>query len=159
MREMKSPPRLRLEPRPSRIGCVAIIVACLATVLLLTMLPLPGAAFVGSAVAIVAALTSGLRRCIGRNVPARLFVGTDRRITVVDRSGRSLAGPILDDSYVGSFVTTIIWCVDADPWWRPARAILILPDSLPCDDFRRLRVVLRYGRVAGDARMSDVEAA
>jgi hypothetical protein len=35
--------------------------------------------------------------------------------------------------------------------WRPdrsrfSRAEFILPDMLPADDFRRLRVLLRYGR-------------
>ena len=37
--------------------------------------------------------------------------------------------------------------------WRPdgarwSRAILIVPDMLPPDDFRRLRVMLRYARSA-----------
>jgi len=159
MREMKPPPRLRLEPRPSRIGCAAIVVACSAIAILLAMLQLPQPAIGGGAIAIVAALVSGLRRCTGRSVPALLFVGVDRRITVIDRDGRSRSGPIVDDSYVGCFVTTIVWRVDCDRWWRPARAILILPDSLGREEFRRLRVALRYGRNAGDTGISDVEAA
>jgi len=42
--------------------------------------------------------------------------------------------------------------------WRPfgrwrSRAILLLPDMLPPQDFRRLRVLLRYGR--SDERQGD----
>ncbi|MEO8304342.1 MAG: hypothetical protein ABI724_09490 [Betaproteobacteria bacterium] len=138
---------------------MAIVTACSATSILLSALPLPGPAFAGGAAVVIAALLSGVRRCVGRGVPALLHVGIDRRLTVTDRSGRSCSGSILDDSYVGAAVTTIVWRADDDRWWRPARAMLILPDSLPRDDFRRLRVVLRYGRVVGDEGSSDVEAA
>jgi hypothetical protein len=34
----------------------------------------------------------------------------------------------------------------------------VLPDTLPRDEFRRLRVVLRYGRPVVDGETSDVEA-
>jgi hypothetical protein len=55
-------------------------------------------------------------------------------------------------------VTTIVWRPDRAAWWVPASSILLLPDMLPADDFRRLRVVLRYGRpVVGEAT-SDAEA-
>ena len=155
---VKPQSRLRLEPRPTRIGCVAIVALCSATSILLSVLPLPGLAFAGGGAVIVATLMSGLRQCVGRGVPALLHIGIDRRITVTDRRGRSKSGPILDDSYVGAAVTTIVWRADDDRWWRPARSMLILPDSLPPEDFRRLRVVLRYGRVAGEAGSSDVVA-
>ena len=126
--------------------------------ILLALLPLPGWAMALGAATIVAVLISGLRQSIGRGVPALLHIGIDRRITVTDRAGRSLAGPILDDSYVGAFLTTIVWCADGDRWWRPAHTVLILPDSLPKEDFRRLRVALRYGRVADTAEISGAEA-
>ena len=147
---MKLPPRLRLEPRPSRIACAVFSAACAATTVLLWLLPLPVVAMLGGTGVVAAVLASGLRRCIGRGVPALLHVGIDRRIAVTDRAGRSRSGSILDDSYVGVALTTIIWSADGDPWWRPARAILILPDTLPRDDFRQLRVALRYGRPAGE---------
>jgi hypothetical protein len=155
---MKLPPSLRLEPRRSRTACAAIVVACSATSILLFLLPLPGAVTAAGAAADIVVLVSGLWRCAGRGVPALLHVGIDRRITVVDRAGRSRTGPIMDDSYVGAVVTTIVWRADGDPWWRPARAILILPGTLPRDEFRRLRVALRYGRVVGAAETSAIEA-
>ena len=155
---MKLAPRLRLAPRPSRIGCALITAACALTSLLLALLPLPLAACLFAAAVIVAVLTSGLRRCAGRGVPSLLHVDIDRRIMVTDRAGRSRAGSILDDSYVGACVTTIIWCADGDPWWHPARSILVLPDTLPRDQFRRLRVALRYGRPVVEGETSGAEA-
>ncbi len=100
---------------------------------------------------VIAVLVSSLWRCTGRGVPALLHVGIDRRVAVTDRTGRSREGAILDASYVGPSLTTLVWRADGDRWWRPARTILFLVDSLPPDDFRRLRVVLRYGRAPGEA--------
>ena len=104
-------------------------------------------------------LISGCWCCTGRGLPALLDVGIDRRITVTDCSGRSRAGAILDDSYVGAWLTTIVWRWDESPWWRPATAIVVLPDMLPRDSFRQLRVVLRYGRPAVAGATSGEEAA
>jgi hypothetical protein len=155
---MKPPPRLRLEPRPSRIGCVAIGIGCASTSVLLASLPLPIAGYVAGGAALLAVLASGLWRCTGRGVPAIVHVGLDRRVTVSDRGGRSRSGAILDDSYVGAQLTTIVWREDRAPWWRPARAILVLPDTLPPDDFRRLRVALRYGRAPAAEATRGVDA-
>jgi len=155
---MKPPQRLRLEPRPSRIGCALVAAACTMTSILLGSLPLSMAAVLPAAAAILAVLASGLWRCTGRGVPALLHVGIDRRITVTDRDGRSRAGVILDDSYVGAWLTTIVWRRDGMPWWRPARTMLVLPDTLGRDEFRRLRVVLRYGRPAATGDTSGEEA-
>ena len=53
---MNPPPRLRLAPRPSRIGAAAIIAACTLTSILLASLPLPMEALGAGAVLIVAVL-------------------------------------------------------------------------------------------------------
>ena len=119
---------------------------------------MPAAVTLGCTAIVIAVLVTGLRRCAGRGVAAIVHVGIDRRITVTDRNGRSCTGTILDDSYVGSALTTIVWRADGDPWWRLARTMLFVPDSLPPDDFRHLRVVLRYGRPPGDAATSGVDA-
>ena len=155
---MKPPPRLRFEPRPSRIGCAFVATTCAMTAILLGSLPLPIAVLVPAGAAVLAVLASGLWRCTGRGVPALLHVGIDRRITVTDRDGRSQAGVIRDDSCVGACLTTIVWRRDGMPWWQPARAIVVLPDTLPEDEFRRLRVALRYGRPAAVDETSGKEA-
>lgn len=67
----------------------------------------------------------------------------DLTLTVVTGDGMACAGRVHRDSYVGARLSTIVW----RPYgrWR-SRAILLFPDMLPADDFRRLRVLLRYGR-------------
>jgi hypothetical protein len=53
---------------------------------------------------------------------------------------------------VGAWITTIVWRPDN---WRLSRTILVLPDMLPDEDFRRLRVMLRYAR---SGEVQDVPA-
>ena len=69
---------------------------------------------------------------------------------VVTGDGNALAGRVNRDSYVGSALSTLVW----RPFgrWR-SRSILLLPDMLPPQDFRRLRVLLRYGR--SDVRQGE----
>jgi hypothetical protein len=157
---VKPSPRLRLEPRPSRIGCIALGACCVATAMLIVLLPLDTRVTAGALVAVAWIALRGFRRCAGRDVPALLHVGLDRRITATSRDGRSRDGAILDDSCVGSFLTTIVWRPDAARWFEPARSIVLLPDSLPAEDYRRLRVLLRYGRPAAtEAPTSGLDAA
>ena len=87
-------------------------------------------------------------------MPAILHVGHDRRITASLRDGRSRDGSIQDDSYVGEHLTTIVWRPDHAPRWKRARTILILPDMLSREDFRRLRVLMRYGRAVVEEETS-----
>ncbi len=143
---MKTTPRLRLEPAPSHIGHALIASACALVALLVTALPLPLAAQFAAWSATVVAWRAGRARCVGRGVAALLQVGTDRRIAVTGRDGRTVEGTILDDTYVGAQWISVVWHPDGTPWWRPARTLLVCPDSLPADDLRRLRVWLRYGR-------------
>ena len=156
-RAVKLPPRLRLEPRPSRLGCAVVGVLCMATSLLLVLLPLPFAIVAAANVAVFAALALGYRQTVGGGVPALLQAGADRRIVVRDRKGRLRDGSILDDSYVGAWLTTVVWRADGDSRWRPARTILVLPDTFARDDYRRLRVVLRYGRPAAGGETNAEE--
>ncbi|HET7097383.1 MAG TPA: hypothetical protein VFJ68_08325 [Casimicrobiaceae bacterium] len=155
---MKQAQRLRLEPRPSCIAGAAIIGGCVATCALIPAMRLPTPGSLGCVAIVLVVFVSSLWRCAGRGVAAIVHVGIDRTISVTDRSGRTLAGVILDDSYVGAALTTIVWRADGDRWWHPARAMLIVPDSLPPDEFRRLRVVLRYGRAVCDEETSGVDA-
>jgi len=155
---MKHPQRLRLEPRPSRFAGAAIIGAGVGSCALIPAMRLSTAAALACVAVVIVVLAASLWRCVGRGVAAIVYVGIDRTISVTDRNGQSRAGVILDDSYVGSALTTIVWRADGDRWWRPARAMLIVPDSLPPDEFRRLRVVLRYGHAVPDEETSGLDA-
>ena len=156
---MHLPQRLRLAPRPSRIGCAAVSSACAFAAVLLAALPLPLVLLLPCAAVILVVLVKGLWRCTGRGVPALMHVGMDRRITVTALDGRSRAGTILDDSFVGTWLTTIVWQPDGMPLWRPAPAIVVFPDMLAPEEFRRLRVALRYGRPRGAVAAREDEAA
>ena len=59
--------------------------------------------------------------------------------------GRLAAGHVRRSTYVGAWMTSVVWRADGAYW---SRAILIVPDMLPAEDFRRLRVMLRYARSA-----------
>jgi hypothetical protein len=131
---------------------------CLGAAGLLAALRLQLPVVLACGAAILAVLVGGLWRCTGRGVPALMHIGNDRRMTVTDYEGRSHAGTILDDTFVGAWLTTIVWRRDGLPWWRPAPAIVVLPDMLSREDSRRLRVALRYGRPPSLAATSDDDA-
>jgi toxin CptA len=155
---MHSPPRIRLVPRPSRLACAFLAIACAATAALIAVLPLTPLASITAWVVVAAIAARGLRRCAGRGGPALLHVGIDRRVTVTGRDGRSRDGTVRDDSYVGAAITVIVWRPDRARWWQPSEAVPILPDALQPDEFRRLRVLLRYGRAPAEGGTSGVDA-
>jgi hypothetical protein len=64
-------------------------------------------------------------------------------VHAVTADGRALRGRVLPATYVGSRVTTLVWRADGE---RLARTECLLADSLATEEFRRLRVQLRYGR-------------
>jgi len=154
---MQTLPRLRLEPRPSMAGFALTTIGCLAAAVLAAALPLPLPAMLACLVAIGLALYRAHRRLIGRGVPAIVHVGVDRSLTITDWQGRSRDGIVLPDSYVGARLTTIVWRAHGAPWWRLSDVILVLPDTLPPDDFRRLRIFLRYSRVPVVGSTSGVD--
>lgn len=67
----------------------------------------------------------------------------DRTIVVRRKDGRWRAGRVLDRSHVHPAFTAIVWQPDGA---RFARSVPVVADMLDPDDFRRLRVLLRYGR-------------
>ncbi len=142
---MKRPPRLSVQPSPSRIACAFVAVCCVATAVLVVLLPMPWWAKAAGLLVVVGVGARAYRQCAARGLPALVQVGDDRRLTVTWRTGTSSDGVVLDDTYVGAWLTCVVWRPDGMPWWQPARTLLLLPDTLPTDEFRRLRVLLRYG--------------
>jgi len=65
---------------------------------------------------------------------------------MTDRSGRRFQGVVQPESYVGALLTTVVLRPDGA---RRSRAIAIWPDTIPADEFRRLRVLLRHGESIG----------
>jgi hypothetical protein len=91
--------------------------------------------------AVDSARVVALRR--GSRAIRRIELDGHLQIAVTTGEGACDRGRVGPDSYVGARITTIVWKPERA---RLARAILLLPDMLPPDDFRRLRILLRYGR-------------
>jgi len=140
---MSSPKPLELCWRRSRVNAAVTLAACAATALLWLALPVPLAArIVGGGLAVAAAGVLW-RNAAGPRAPLRLTVGLDRRIVVATADGAVRRGAILSDSCVWPRVTTVVWRPDGE---RRARTLLVTTGNLGADDFRRLRVYLRYAR-------------
>jgi hypothetical protein len=130
---------------PSRLACAWIVV--LASVTLAVMVTLPVEWWVNAVAGLPLAAWTALRlrgNRAGGASACRLRVDGDRTLWLtVD--GHTLRGRILPSTYVGARLTAIVWCPEGEGW-HFARAQWVLPDMLPPDEFRRLRVLLRYGR-------------
>jgi hypothetical protein len=145
---MNEPAVLQIEFLPSRIAGGLTLAAVVATAALIAWLP--GDAWQRLLAVIVLgaygmALVRAWSRRSARRAVVAIALGADRHIAVIERSGRRIEGEVQDDSYVGSALTTIVWRGEGA---RRSRTIAILPDMLPAEDFRKLRVLLRLGRVS-----------
>ncbi len=149
------PPSVHVVLAPSRIAGAGIGLLAASTIALVVVMPLDPLLQAGMISAIVtwAAGTfhvSALHR--GRYAITELRLAPDLTVAACMGDGRLVAGHVRASTYVGAWITTIIWRPDG---WRLSRTILVLPDMLPDEDFRRLRVMLRYAR-SGEAQ--DVPA-
>src|SRR5204863_2531662 len=72
---MKSHPRLRIEPRPSRIACAAILFTCAATAAHIATLHLPAVPTLGCDARGTVVREPRRRRCRGPGHPAVLHAG------------------------------------------------------------------------------------
>ncbi len=143
---MRLPPALQIALGPSRRAIAWVVLVAIVTAAALAVLPIDPALLALAMLGV--ALWTGdrihvvaLRR--GPRAVRSIWVSGDRMIVVRDGTNRLSAGHVRSSSYVGVRVTTIVWRPDRARW---SRTVWILPDMLPADDFRRLRVLLRYGR-------------
>ena len=118
-------------------GCVAA--GALATLALIWATPLAWEPQLGAIAWVGACARAALRR---------LRAG-DR--LAVERSGEVVVGGVSGRLRPGSFVAPWLTIVR----WRPYhawldRTVLVVPDRLGADDFRRLRVLLRWGDGGGE---------
>lgn len=130
---------------PSRAAAAGLAVMALATVALLTAIP--GAAAVRILLA-TAVLCAGLEaihalalRRGARGVRAAC-VRRSREIEVDFANGRRRRGIVRDGSFVAPWLTLVRWRPEGA---RFDRSIVIVPGMLLEEDFRRLRVMLRWG--------------
>ena len=148
---MKAARTLRLSLGPSRLASALICVTCLATCALVAWLP--GAAALRGVSAIgIGAYAILTRRQWATRSASRAIVGieldADRAVRLIERTGRHIEGIVQPDSYVGALLTTLVVRPEGK---RRLRTVAILPDMLPADDLRRLRLLLRLGHAATTA--------
>lgn len=148
---MRLPIQLRTPLGPSRIAMLAIgALAMLATAILL-VLPAPAWLSVLAAIGLggwahLAWKTHATRST--RSAVIELMLSTDGVVVVRRRDGRMIAGYVQQRSFVHPWLSSIAWKPDGA---TRSRHLLVLPDMLDRDVYRRVRVLLRYGRMEVDA--------
>ena len=144
---MKTGTSLTIELKASRLAAALIFLAIVGTAALLAWLP--GSGWLRGAAVITLGIYGSARRAI-----VGFTLRPDLTVTLLDRTGRNVEGVVLGDSFVAAMLTTLVVRV---PPVRRTRTVAILPDMLPAEDFRRLRVLLRLGRVP-HAQAADAAA-
>jgi hypothetical protein len=138
------PDSLVIEPNRSRILaatliCVHVAAASLA-VIALSQWWLRLAISMAAAVS----LAEALRRAALRSAPSavvRLELGTEGRVLLTRRDGGVREARLSRSSFLSPWLAILVLTTGR---LRPATSVVLLPDSLPPDDFRRLRVWLRW---------------
>ena len=148
---MKAARALRLSLGPSRSALALTCIACFATCALVAWLPgapaLRGASVIGIGAYAILTLRYWATRSASRAIIG-IELDADRAVLLTERTGRHIEGIVQPDSYVGALLTTLVVRPEGT---RRLRTIAILPDMLPADDFRRLRLLLRLGHGATTA--------
>jgi hypothetical protein len=143
---MRMPPSVHVVLKPSRIAGAALGVLAAATIALTLAMPLEPwlQALLVAAVATWAGgsfQVDALHR--GRQAVTEIRVAPDLMLVACMSDGHLVAGYVRAATHVGARITTIVWRPDGR---RISRTIIVLPDMLSAEDFRRLRVMLRYAR-------------
>jgi hypothetical protein len=145
---MRLPPSVHVVLGPSRFVGAGIGVATLATLVIVLLLPLAGWQHAALCGLVLAWWYVAFRYAAVRRAPdaiGELRLAPDLVLVVHRNDGLLVAGHVRSSTYVSSWLTSIVWRPDGA---RFSRACLIVPDMLPAEDFRRLRVMLRYARSA-----------
>jgi hypothetical protein len=136
--------RVEMALRPSRVAAIAILAMAVATLALIAATPGPTALrILVAAVVACAALERlhaiALRR--GRRGVRTILVQGTRAIDVELATGRWRGGLVRDGCFVAPWLTIIRWRPHGA---RFDRSIVLVPDMMPREEFRRLRVLLRW---------------
>jgi len=137
--------------RPSRYLAVLFFILCFASLVSLWSLPLPAMVFFAAALLVLVwsgycLLLYAILRTEDACVAFRLEEGAG--IVLLLRNGSHLMGSLSSDSLVTSRL--VILNVEVHEQGG-RRSVLIFPDAMGADSFRRLRVALRWGEVRQEA--------
>ena len=131
--------------RPSRIYFLLLSILSLTALAALWLLPLPASRLLALTLIVVCwsgyalFLESNLR--MGRACVA-FRLEEQEEVVLVLRNGRHLSGRILSDSLVTPYIAILNISLNDQ---RRVRSLLVLPDAMGADSYRRLRIALRWG--------------
>lgn len=143
---MRLPVQLRVSPRTSRVATIAIAALAVATFGVVLTLPTPATFDLFVAVVLAGWARHHIRlhgTRTARHAVVEILLSSDAVIVVRRRDGKLIAGHVRSATFVHPSFTSIVWRADGARW---SQATPLVPDMLDLDDFRRLRVLLRYGR-------------
>ena len=143
---MRLPVQLRVSPRPSRVAMAAIVALAVVMFGVVLTLKLPAACDGFAALALAGWARHHIRlhgtRAAGQAI-VEILLSSDAVIVTRRRDGQLLAGHVRSATFVHPAFTSIVWRPDGARW---SQSVPLVPDMLNIDDFRSLRVLLRYGR-------------
>lgn len=132
--------------RPSRILAAILVLAHGAAIAMVVLAGLPLWPALIAIAALVASLVYDVRQTALLRAPdavSAFEITADDKFSIQTRSGECLECEVLGSTYVTYFLTILnLKAIDSG---KNKRAV-ILPDSLDAEDFRKLRVWLRWKR-------------
>ncbi len=135
---------MKITLRPSRILTAILVLAHGAAIAMVALAGMPLWPELIAIAALAANLVYDLRQTALLRAPGALIaleIASDDKLTVKTRRGEWIECAVLGSTYVTSFLTILnLKVIDSG---RNTRAV-ILPDSLEAEDFRKLRVWLRW---------------
>lgn len=135
---------VRIALGASRAGAVAIASMAAATLALIAFTPGPTAVRILAATWIACAALHALHAVAlhrGRRGVRAVHLGREGEIEVRDAAGAWRVGTLREGSFVAPWLTIVRWRAQGA---RFDGSIVLLPDMLPAEDFRRVRVWLRW---------------
>jgi toxin CptA len=141
-----APSRLLIRINPSRRLAAALLAAHLLAALGVFASSLPATVVAALLIVLVVSLTFSLRRhaCLASPRSLVLLELSDTlEIEAEDRSGRRLAGTVLGTTFVAPWLVVINFKVEGR---HLPHAVVILPDASDGENYRALRVWLRWRR-------------
>ena len=135
---------LRIGLRPSRLLAAILLLAYGAAITAVLMVDLPQWFKVVAIAVLFAQCVVVVRRrafLLGADAATAIEVTSDHRMSVETRSSGWCEYDVLGSTYVTPYLTVLNL---RRPGNRMAKHVALLPDSLNADDFRKLRVWLRW---------------
>jgi hypothetical protein len=136
--------RVEVVLEPSRFVQACVAAGAVATAALVAVLPLD-LEWIAVAHAWICGAALRAARRLGRRVPIDVRRGGEVAID-------GQRGVLRDGSFVAPGLAIVRWRPDS-AWLDRTR--LVAPDMLPAEEFRRLRVLLRFGQAAGLGPAAD----